>query len=256
MARMHRQVMRVLLEDIANGRPKVGDRLPRESDLAVHFGVSRGVVRECLRGLEERGVVVVRQGSGARVAPEGRWNVLDADVLAVLLHSGHGAAALFELLECRRVIEVSAAGLAAARATGDDLSELSDALARMVAASERVPGSQAAEDLFHVADIAFHEAIFRAAGNRALLRMVQPIQKTLINARRPLAAPERRFVRALPEHKAILSAIAGRDPAAARAAMQAHLETVESYLRAYSVRQGGRPLAEGLELEDVDERFS
>jgi len=255
MARLHRQVMRVLLGDIASGTLKAGDRLPRESDLAVHFGVSRGVVRECLRGLEERGLVVVRQGSGARVTPEGAWNILDADVLAVLLHSGHGTAALFELLECRRVIEIEAAGLAAQRATGDELSDLSDALARMGAAAERVPGSQAAEDLFHLADIAFHEAIFRAAHNRALLRMVQPIQKTLINARRPLAAPERRFERALPEHKAILSGIAGRDPVAARAAMEVHLGTVESYLRAYSVRQDGRPPADGLEIEDLDARF-
>lgn len=248
MARLHRQVMRVLLEDIANGTLEAGERLPRESDLAAQFGVSRGVVRECLRGLEERGVVVVRQGSGARVVPDAGWNVLDPDVLDALLRSGHAAAALFELLECRRVIEVETAGLAAERATGDHLSALSDALARMVAAAERAPRSQSAEDLFHAADIAFHEGVFRAARNRALLRMVQPIQKTLINARRPLAAPERRFERALPEHKAILSAIAGRDPVAARAAMATHLATVESYLRAY--RQGNRPLA----IEDVDAR--
>lgn len=246
--------MRVLLEDIASGSLTPGDRLPRETDLATQFGVSRGVVRECLRGLEERGMIVVRQGSGARVTEETQWNILDPDVLTSLLDSGHGATALYELLQCRRVIEVEAAGLAAKSATGAHLTELSEALARMVAASDRVPRSQSAEDLFHAADIAFHEAILKAAGNRALLRMVQPIQKTLVNARRPLARPERRFERALPEHKAILSAIASRDAAEARAAMQAHLGTVESYLRAYTADPKSRS-PEDLQIDELDATF-
>jgi len=255
MARLHRHVMRVLLESIANGEIPPGERLPRESDLAQEFAVSRGVVRECLRGLEERGVVVVRQGSGARVNDPAAWNVLDADVLAVLLHSGSGAQALFELLECRRVIEVEAAGLAAERADAEALTRLSDVLARMVAASERALRSTAAEDLFHQADIDFHQAIIAASGNRALLRMVQPLQETLINARRPLARPERRFERALPEHKAILGAIADRDVAGAREAMRTHLNTVEDYLRAWASRHEGRPLGEALRIEAVDARF-
>src|SRR4051812_38972323 len=121
MARLHRQVMRVLLEDIAGGSLPVGERLPRESDLATQFAVSRGVVRECLRGLEERGMVTVRQGSGARVNDPAVWNVLDPDVLAVMLNGEAGVTALFELLECRRVIEVEAAGLAAQRANGANL---------------------------------------------------------------------------------------------------------------------------------------
>jgi GntR family transcriptional repressor for pyruvate dehydrogenase complex len=256
MARLHRKMMRVLLEDIADGSVVAGERLPNETELATRFGMSRGVVRECLRGLEERGVITVKQGSGARVNSEADWNVLDADVLAVLVSRGGGAAALFELLECRKVIEVEAAGLAAQRASGQDLAQLSDALARMVAAAERVHRSRTAEDLFHAADIAFHEAIFRAAGNRALLRMVAPLQQTLINARRPLAAPEKRFERALPEHKAILRGIASHDAEAARGAMRAHLETVENYLRAYAERQGDHPVAHGLDIDDLETRFA
>lgn len=255
MARLHRQVMRVLLEDIANGTLKPGERVARESDLATQFGVSRGVVRECLRGLEERGMITVRQGSGARVNPRASWNVLDPDVLAVLLNSDSGVTALFELLECRRVIEVEAAGLAAQRATGANLTRLSEALARMVAAAERAHRSTSAEELFHSADIDFHQAVFEASGNRALLRIVQPIQRTLIDARRPLARPEKRFELALPEHKAILSAIASRDADGAREAMRSHLQTVESYLRNYAETNDGEALSTGLQIEDLDARF-
>ena len=255
MPRLHRQFMRVMLEEIASGDLEDAGRLPSEAELAERFSVSRGVIRECFRGLEERGVVTVRQGSGARVNPEAEWNVLDADVLAAMLRRGNAAAALFELLECRKVIEVEAAGLAALRSSGEDLARLSDALARMVAAAERVHRQRTAEDLFHAADIAFHEAIFRAARNRALLRMVQPLQQTLINARRPLARPEKRFERALPEHKAILRGIASRDPQAARDAMRAHLETVEQYLRTYAEQHPGPAFAEGLELDGIEARF-
>ena len=51
--------MRILIGDIASGALGPGEQLPRETDLAAQFGVSRGVARECIRGLEERGLVSV-----------------------------------------------------------------------------------------------------------------------------------------------------------------------------------------------------
>ncbi len=62
-----------------------GELLPRESDIAARFGVSRGVARECIRGLEERGLVTVRHGHGAIVKAEHEWDRFDPDVLAALL---------------------------------------------------------------------------------------------------------------------------------------------------------------------------
>src|SRR5262245_20683968 len=115
MSRLHEHIMRVLLSDIVSGRVDVGDWLPRETDIAGQFGVSRGVARECIRGLDERGTVTVKHGRGAAVLPEGRWNVLDPDVLCALLDSGRGAAILGEYLESRRILEIAAAGLAAER---------------------------------------------------------------------------------------------------------------------------------------------
>jgi DNA-binding FadR family transcriptional regulator len=226
--------MGILMVDIVAGAFREGDRLPSESDLVQQFGVSRGIVREALRGLEERGLVTVRHGRGTTVSPARYWNLLDSDVLAVLLQSRQSASVLSQFIECRKILEVEAAGLAAERATGQHLTELADALARMTAAAERAAVSAAAEDLFHEADIAFHGAVFGASGNRVLSRLVQPVQRALIAARRPLAHPEARLERALPEHKRILSAIASRDPAAARAAMADHIATAERYLREYT----------------------
>lgn len=226
--------MRVLIEDIASGVLRPGEALARETDLALQFGVSRGVVRECVRGLEERGLVEVKHGRGAQVQPESEWDVLNPDVLVALLVGSQGLRLLGEYLECRRVLEIEAAGLAAERATASDLEALADALERMRASAGRTPGNTAAEDLYHAADVAFHRAVIDATGNRALGRMAEPIHRALITARRPLARPLAREERSIPEHRRILKAIATGDADKARAAMAAHLRTVERYLAEYA----------------------
>ena len=83
--------MRVLIGDIVGGALPPGSALPREADLAARFGVSRGVARESLRGLEERGLVTVKHGRGATVNPDAQWDVFDPDVLAALLDGDQGA---------------------------------------------------------------------------------------------------------------------------------------------------------------------
>jgi GntR family transcriptional repressor for pyruvate dehydrogenase complex len=72
--------------------------------------------------------------------------------------------------------------------------------------------------------------------------MTEPVHRALAAARRPLARPERRIERGLPEHRRILTAIAQAEPDEARAAMAAHLATVEGYLHEYAreVADAGR----------------
>src|SRR4051794_3022239 len=137
MSRLHRHLMLVLIADIVSGRLTPGETLPRETDLAAQFRVSRGVARECIRGLEERGLVAVKHGRGAMVSREAEWDMFSPDVLQALLQGPRAAAVLGEYLECRRILEITAAGLAAERAGADDLAALSDALERMRATAER-----------------------------------------------------------------------------------------------------------------------
>jgi DNA-binding FadR family transcriptional regulator len=233
MSRLHRSLLRVFIAEIVNGTLAAGERLPTETELAQRFDVSRGVARECLRGLEERGLVAVKHGSGATVLPSAEWDMLNPDVVTALLESDDSSRVLGDYLECRRLLEIEAAGLAAERASGPHLVALSNALDRMTAAAVEASGSPSAEERFHEADVAFHRAVIRATGNLALGRMTEPVHRALAAARRPLARPEHRLGRSLPEHREILSAIAARDPDAARAAMRNHLLTVERYLREY-----------------------
>jgi DNA-binding FadR family transcriptional regulator len=246
MARKHRDVMRVLIADIASGRRAVGEMLAKEVDLAAEFEVSRGVARETIRALEERGLISVKHGRGATVNEPARWDVFDPDVLAASLESEHSADVLAEYLECRRIVEVEAAGMAAERAGKREIENLAVALEGMEHEAARPP-SQAAEERFHEADIRFHQALIAATGNRALGQLVERIQSALLLARFPLARPEHREEVALPEHRRILDAVAAGDPGEAQQAMSDHLETVAGYLTAHRAqrRRGLRRAARG-----------
>jgi DNA-binding FadR family transcriptional regulator len=226
--------MRVVIGDIVTGTLEPGEMLPREADLATQFSVSRGVAREAIRGLEERGLISVKHGRGATVSEDVKWDLFNPEVLALVLESARGPEVLREYLECRRILEIQAAGLAAERATAEQLSTLADAFAQMTAGAQRTLDNPAAEDFYHEADIAFHRAVIAATGNRALGRMTDPIHRALAAARRPLARPELRLRRSLPEHQRILSAISDHDPEQAREAMRVHLLTVEQYLNEYA----------------------
>jgi DNA-binding FadR family transcriptional regulator len=235
--RLSAQVLGVLMAEILNDWPP-GALLPRETDLAERFGISRGVVREALRGLEERGVVTVRHGHGAIVSEPERWDILDPVVLNAVLAGPERVDVLREVLECRRCLEVYAAGLAAARAQPKDIEALSDALAEMQAAADVPPGE---DDPFLKADLHFHEALARAAGNRALFRITEPLQRVFLTAHRPLVHPEARRDRSVPEHAAVLEGVKSRNPVAASSAMERLLQTVEGYAEALQPDRSDEP---------------
>jgi len=233
--------MRTLLADIANGDLVPGGAALREADIAGRFGVSRGVARECVRGLEERGLVSVKPGLGATVTPPDRWAVFDPDVLGALLGARRGGDLVGAYVECRRVLEVAAVGLAAERAGEHDLAVLSDTLQRMTTGARRASINPAAEDVFHDADLAFHEALMAATHNAALAAMLAPLWEALQAARRALGVSGERFDRSIAEHRRILTAVASRSVDEARAAMHDHLASIEGELRERTDRNATRP---------------
>ena len=232
-------MMRTLATEIVAGDRAEGEWLPKEVDLATQFEISRGIAREGIRALEERGLLTVRHGRGAAVAPRDQWDLFDADVITVLLEGPAATQVLGEYLECRRLLEVDAAALAAERATKEDIAALADCLERM---DEAVRSrSRDAEAAYHRADVAFHEALLSATGNRVLGTLARRIHDALLAARYPLARPAYRKQRAMSEHRAIFDAVGRQDPEAARRAMDAHLATVGRYLEEHArkVARGG-----------------
>lgn len=229
MARKHRDVMKILVAEIVSGARPAGDMLPKEIELAAEFDVSRGVVRETIRAMEERGLISVKHGRGATINGPDTWDVFDPLILAATLDSERSGEVLGEYLECRLVLEVEAAGFAAERASKRDLKQLATAFGRMEEAAAR-PASQANEERFLEADVAFHQTLIAATGNRALGGLVDRIHTALFLARHPLARPQHRQQTGLPEHRRILEAVTAGDADAARDAMRDHLTTVAGYL--------------------------
>jgi GntR family transcriptional repressor for pyruvate dehydrogenase complex len=217
--RLSDKVAEMMLETILSNRLSVGDRLPSERELGEQFGVSRTVVREAVRALVAKGVIEVRSGSGLRVA------AVDADSVreSMSLFLRGGDIDFEKVHEVRSLLEVHLAGLAAERATPEDMASLGEIHAQMV--SEASDVESAARD-----DLEFHRRIALATHNELFLVLMDSIGSALIDIRRSnLGSGSTPMT--LSQHQAILDAIAAGDPAAARVAMAAHLEGVAAWWR-------------------------
>ena len=210
--RLYQELARRLIEELAQNRYPVGTRLPAERELAQQYNVSRPTVREAVIALEVQGLVEVRIGSGAYVLRlPGEGDIPGFNITA------------FELTEARLLFEGEAAALAAAQISEEELVEIA-ALVRQIAEENLDPAGT------DKADRAFHLAIARATRNTAVLETVERLWD--LRATSPEAAllhEKARTANVKPvvaEHTAVLEALKARDPAAARAAMRAHLAAV------------------------------
>jgi len=219
--RLSDKVADLMLETILSRKLEVGDRLPSERELGEQFGVSRTVVREAVRALVAKGVIEVRSGSGLRVAAVDAAAVTESMSLFL-----RGGSLDFEKVhEVRALLEVHIAGLAAERATADDLARLREVHERMQREAGDVEA--AARD-----DLEFHRAIASATQNDLYLLLLDSIGSALIDIRREnLASGSAPMT--LTQHEQALDRIAAHDAAGARAAMAAHLEGVAVWWRGH-----------------------
>jgi GntR family transcriptional repressor for pyruvate dehydrogenase complex len=214
------QVVAHIRQLIERGQLRPGDKLPAERDLATKIGVSRPTVRVGLHALAAMGVVKSRHGSGTYI-PEGP-PTLDSEPLS-LLAALHGFTRE-EMYEARRLLEVAAAGMAAERATPEQLATLADEVANLFAALD--------DPLrFLVHDITFHRSVAAASGNPIIGALVEMVSALYYERRRETAkqASDRDLKEAAELHRRIYQAIRARDPEAARNAMNEHLIRASAY---------------------------
>ncbi|RVK09569.1 FadR family transcriptional regulator, partial [Sinorhizobium medicae] len=113
----HRLVVDELGQAVVGGEFSVGDTLPGDTDLAARFNVSRTVLREAMKTLAAKGLVVPRARIGTRVLPKAHWNLFDSDVLTWHFGAGVDEKFLRHVSEVRLALEPYAAALAARRAS-------------------------------------------------------------------------------------------------------------------------------------------
>lgn len=208
-------VVNELGAQILRGDFAVGANLPNEGDLTARFGVSRTVIREVMKTLAAKGLVIAKTKIGTRVSDPSNWNMFDRDVLNWRIQAGIDSSLLNSLYELRIAIEPTAAALAAERRSDADVAELRILLDRMAYSGHTAIS-------FLRADVDFHQAVGRISRN-PFMGSIGPIIEAALNdaalkLQSPANSPQRQAI-VVARHRAIADAIEARDPRAARAAM-------------------------------------
>jgi GntR family transcriptional repressor for pyruvate dehydrogenase complex len=220
--RQRRSEVVQMIRDLISARGLApGDRLPSERRLARQFGISRCSVREGLQYLSIMGLIEIRHGGGSYLlAPQAapgqgrnRWRQW------VVEHRGM----VLETLELRLGSEVFAARLAAQRAGPEDIERLVAAMQAMREVCARRPFDTAR---FVECDIAFHDALLQAAGNRILRDLIRALSEQLLPERAAVTDLEGRAVKTYQEHHAIYEAVQSGNADAAAEAMARHIMSV------------------------------
>jgi DNA-binding FadR family transcriptional regulator len=210
----HAQVVDGIGAAIVQGRQPPGSILPRDEDLASRFGVSRTVLREAIKTLTAKGLLVARSRVGTKVRPRDDWNMFDADVLRWHLEGGAGKDFFTDLSEMRLAIEPYAAGLAAQRAGPSDIASMRQTVDRMATAPDRRS--------FASTDIELHRQITKASGNVFMYSVSALIEAALLSSFWISSPAENPIIQSevAREHGRIVDAIAARDASEAADAMR------------------------------------
>jgi DNA-binding FadR family transcriptional regulator len=216
-ANLARAVTAELVDRIVRGLHPPGTPLPAEPELCETFSVSRTVVREAVKILQEKGLVQVRQGFGTVVTPPTRWNMLDEFVLAAAIAEEDGLAILDDLVITRRLLEADMANVLARVAD----QEIVDCLLAQVDRMDELVDDPA---VYEEHDRAFHDTVMQASGNRIARAVVRSLQSQAIHSAQYVGRTDRSLcVASNLGHRRICAAIAAHDPAGAAAAMFTHI---------------------------------
>jgi GntR family transcriptional regulator, transcriptional repressor for pyruvate dehydrogenase complex len=192
---------------------KPGDQLPSQRELSSDLGVSRPSLREALSMLETLGIINVQPGRGVFVAEEraaagqeATWRFSDRYSLR-------------EVFEMRRAIEGAAAALAMRHMDTACIAAIEAMCRETEAAAE-------ARDVVRVAenDVRFHDLIFAHCGNRVFQDLHAQLRRLLIESQQVPMVERGRLVETGVEHRRIADAFRSGDAAAARSAMELHIQ--------------------------------
>lgn len=213
-----------------------GDRLGREEDLARRFGVSRPTLREALRTLSSAHLIRASKGPGGGIfvaaTPEEGMGRSVSELVASMLAAE--SISFGELLETRLLFEVPLVGLAAQRASEEDVARLE----ALVAEEDSVGSGPAAadEDRLRRIDGQLHRMISSIAGNRLAAVFTEWVVEVFQPSLQALVAPAVVEAVIVEQHRDMVRAIARGDPRAAERAMREHLVYLSDLVQAVASR--------------------
>jgi GntR family transcriptional regulator, transcriptional repressor for pyruvate dehydrogenase complex len=212
-------ICRKMVSHLIRGVWSEGEKIPPERELCQKLGVGRASLREALKALEIMGMIETRLGDGTYVCK--RSDFFSRPLLWAI--AGSSEADARELIEARTLIEVELAGLAAERATPQDLKLIAEQLRHMEKAKSN-------PQEFVQADVNFHLAIGQAAASRILMNALHLIRNLLQQWILSAVDIEGVAEKACAQHKRVLQAIEKRDDATARKEMRKHLHDMAGFV--------------------------
>ena len=218
--KVYMKIVEQVRDLLKGGRLKPGDKLPPEQVLAEEFGTSRPSVREALSALEILGITESRGGKGNFIKDN-----LNFPLYEQKFRELEEEESPFELLEARKVLETEIVGLAAKKATEEEIVTIQGSLNKMKGAVTNIPEIMEFDREFHI-------NIARAAHNNLLYSMMTYLsnlltEKLRINLKEKSWSIPGHPQKYFEEHNEILNAIKNKDSKGARNRMYDHLAGVE-----------------------------
>ncbi len=221
----HAQVVDGLGRAIVAGTYPVGSILPGDAELAQHFKVSRTVLRETMKTLAAKGMIIAKARVGTRVTKKNFWNMFDSEIIAWHFDCGVTEEFLLQLYDIRMAFEPFAAGLVAERANKEDIENL-----RALATEMAAPGHTS--ESLALADLHFHLAIADASHNPFMRTLGSLIEAALVGMFRISTPPSQNgFSDIADTHMRIVEAIVAGDIDGARKAMEAVIVDGRDHVR-------------------------
>ncbi len=223
-ATVHDRLARSIGERILAGEFAPGTLLPNEAEWGKIYDGSRTAVREAIKTLTGKGLLLSRPKIGSRVQPRERWNLLDRDVLSWHRSAIDRRSFAASTQEARRIIEPGIAELAAKKRSAEQLDRLVTALENM-RKSKSVPQTVGA-------DLEFHSALLQAANNALIVPFGIIIEQALANLFDYTSQRNPHFNLAVRLHENIVRAVVAQDGVGARHAMLKLIDDTDAVIAA------------------------
>jgi GntR family transcriptional regulator, transcriptional repressor for pyruvate dehydrogenase complex len=204
-----------------------GEKLPSERDLAKQFGVSRTVIREAVKTLQQRGLVEIHQGKGIFII-QPKIQLVTESIRRILAKND---TTLDHLVEAREMLEMAIIRVSARKITDDQLRKLAEFIERM---DKRMEDAEA----FVINDVQFHVTMAESAQNPVYLLFMNSILELIQKKSISMAFQSPYSMRrAQQHHQLIYQALAERDEIKAVSALQGHFKQIREDVRGIDIQR-------------------
>jgi len=196
---------------VQTGKLKPFDKLPSERELCEQFSASRTAIREAVSGLISKGILE-RRNRGIYVRPFDTNGMMQSMSLLIAAKQ----ISIKDILEARTILEIENAGLAAERATEEDLEKLHQCV-------QDLENPSASEALIRQRASEFHQQIAKSTHNPLLEDFFMVMFEIFMNDPRSISTVSK----SASSHRNVYEKVKARDPSEARKEMSRHLEIVK-----------------------------